>query len=199
MNKSIEFFDRQFRNQVVGQELALNPFETAALPYLSGRALDFGCGLGNLAVAAARKGCSVLALDAAPTAIRHLQSIAAKEGLAIEAIETDLRNHALKENFDAVVAIGLLMFFDCATARHQLAHLQAHVRPGGIFAFNVLIQGTSFLDMFEPDAHCLFTHAEVRAAFAGWEILLESRDDFPAPGNTLKAFVTLVARNNNGT
>lgn len=199
MSKSIDFFEKQFRQQVDKQELALNPFETAALPYLNGRVLDFGCGLGNLAVAAARKGCSVVALDAAPTAVRHLQSIAAAEHLPIAAFEADLRDHALTEDFDTVVSIGLLMFFGCAAARRQLAQLQAHVNPGGIFVVNVLIEGTNFLDMFEPGSHCLFTLGEIREAFAGWEILIESRDDFPAPGNTLKAFVTLVARKPLGT
>lgn len=44
-NKSIEFFDAQFRKQVAAGDFALNPFETACLPFVRGRALDFGCGL----------------------------------------------------------------------------------------------------------------------------------------------------------
>lgn len=194
MHKSIEFFETQFRKQVANSEPALNPFETAALPYLHGRVLDFGCGLGNLAVAAARRGCTVLALDAAPTAIRHLATRAAQEGLAIEAVEADLSTYEIEEDFDTVVAIGLLMFFDGATARRQLTQLQARVCPGGIAVINVLIEGTTYLDMFDPVAHCLFKRGELREAFAGWEILNESFDDFPAPENTVKCFVTVIAR-----
>jgi tellurite methyltransferase len=191
---SIEFFETQFRKQVANSNLALNPFEIAALPYLRGRVLDFGCGLGNLSVAAARRGCSVLALDAAPTAVQHLGELASQEGLAIEAVEADLRTYKIDQDFDAVVAIGLLMFFDCATARLQLAQLQDRVRPDGVAVINVLIKGTTYFDMFDPVDHCLFDRGELRERFAAWDIVRESFEDFPAPGGTVKSFVTLVAR-----
>lgn len=194
MSQSVDFFEHQFRRQVASHDLALNPFETAALPYLTGRVLDFGCGLGNLAVAATRRGCSVLALDAAPTAVEHLRRRAQQEGLPIEAIEADLRTYELRESFDTVVSIGLLMFFDCADARRQLAQLQARVRPGGIAVINVLIEGTTYLDMFDPADHCLFGRDELRQTFAGWQILLESFDDFPIRDDAAKSFATLVAR-----
>ena len=195
MSKSVVFFDAQFRQQVANADLALNPFEIVALRYLEGRVLDFGCGLGNLARAAARNRCSVLALDAAPTAIRHLKQCVEQEGLSIEAIEADLRSYNITENFDVVVSIGLLMFFDCATAHRQLAQLMARVRPGGIAVINVLIDGTTFFDMFDKMDYCLFDRGELRKIFDGWEILGEDFDEFPAPGNTIKLFVTLAARN----
>ena len=194
MAKSIQFFETQFRSQVASNELALNPFEIAALPHLRGRVLDFGCGLGNLAVAAARQGCSVMALDAAPTAIQHLASLAKREGLDIRALEADLREYEINEDFDTVVSIGLLMFFDRETARRQLAQMQARVRPGGVAVINVLKAGTTFLDLFDPGGHCLFEKDELRAAFADWEVLGESLDDYPAPGETIKSFITLIAR-----
>ncbi|MDK9723318.1 MAG: methyltransferase domain-containing protein [Sterolibacteriaceae bacterium MAG5] len=194
MSKSIDFFETQFRQQVDGGELPLNPFETRALPHLRGRVLDFGCGLGNLAVAAARQGCRVLALDGAPTAVEHLKQRAAAESLPIEAAVADLRDYPIDGDFDAVVCIGLLMFFDCAAARRQLARLQACVRPGGVVVVNVLIEGTTFRAMFDPDGHCLFGRTELVRAFAGWEIIDQAWEDFPAPGDTRKAFATLVAR-----
>ena len=58
---SVDFFDAQFRQQIERGAFALNPFEAAALPFLRGRVLDFGCGLGNLALHAARHGHTVLA------------------------------------------------------------------------------------------------------------------------------------------
>lgn len=194
MSKSIEFFETQFRRQVTNSDLKLNPFETAVLPHLHGQVLDFGCGLGNLAVAAARQGCSVLALDAAPTAIRHLTARAARENLPIRAVEADLRAYEIEEDFDAVASIGLLMFLDPEAARRQLARLRDRVRPGGVAAINVLVEGTTYTAMFDPASHCLFRPDEVREAFAAWDIVNESFADFPAPGNTVKSFVTLVAR-----
>ena len=194
MSNSIQFFEAQFGSQVSAGDLALNPFEAAALPYLRGKVLDFGCGLGNLSVAAARQGCTVLAIDAAPTAIRHLALRSAQEGLAITALNADLRTYEVTEYFDVVAAIGLLMFFGPATARRQLRHLQDHLQPAGIAIINVLIEGTTFLDMFDPVDHTLFQRNELRDAFAGWEIVSETFDDFPAPGNAVKCFATVVAR-----
>ncbi|MBA4175185.1 MAG: hypothetical protein C0505_01270 [Leptothrix sp. (in: Bacteria)] len=191
---SIRFFDEQFQRQLHDAELALNPFELAALPYLGGRVLDYGCGLGNLAVAAARRGCSVTALDASPTAIAHLRQVAQADSLAIAAEEADLRVHRVSGEFDTVVCIGLLMFFDCSTALAQLDHLQAHLRPGGVMVLNVLVEGTTFFDMFDPAAHCLLARDAVLGRFAGWEMLHARDQDFAAPHATLKRFVTVIAR-----
>lgn len=191
---SIRFFDAQFQRQVHQAGLALNPFEERALPFLRGAVLDYGCGLGTLAVAAARKGCRVLALDASPTAIEHVRQQANAESLPITAELADLRSFDLRDEYDAVVCIGLLMFFDCATAFAQLEQLQAHVRPGGIAVVNVLVQGTTYQDMFDPTSHCLFERDELPRRFAQWEVLSVEQQDFPAVGDTVKSFVTVVAR-----
>ena len=191
---SIRFFDAQFQRQVGAGDLHLNPFEEQALPYLQGRVLDYGCGLGNLSVAAARRGCDVVALDASATALRHLRECARSESLAICAQQADLRQFVLQDDYDAVVSIGLLMFFDCPTAFAQLAQLQAHVRPGGVAVVNVLVEGTTYLGMFDPAGHCLFARDEMLKRFAGWEILSMQASDFPAPGDTVKDFLTVIAR-----
>jgi tellurite methyltransferase len=194
MTLSVEFFDKQFQRQVVSGDIELNPFELAALPYLHGRVLDFGCGLGALSVTAARRGCSVLALDASHTAIEHLRQVATQDALPIEAHEVDLRNYRLEEDFDAVVSIGLLMFFDRPTALRQLAQLQSRVRSGGTAVLNVLIEGTTYLDMFDEQGHCLFARDELRNQFAGWNVLSCDYQEFPAPQNRIKSFVTIIAK-----
>ena len=193
-NASIRFFDTQFRKQLRDADLQLNPFEQAALPYLNGQVLDFGCGLGNLSVAAAQRGCTVLALDASPTAVAHLTRIAGEQGLSITAAKADLSSYEITGEFDTVVAIGLLMFFDCAAARRQLESLQAHTRPGGVTIVNTLIEGTTYLDMFDPAGYCLFPRDEIPARFRGWQILHCEYRDFPAPTGQIKSFVTVIAR-----
>jgi tellurite methyltransferase len=165
-----------------------------ALPYLKGRVLDFGCGLGNLAIAAAQRGCSVVALDASASAIEHLRQRALKEALPVEAIEADLRNHEIDGEFDCVVSIGLLMFFDCPTALRVLSMLQDRVCPGGIAVVNVFIEGTTYLDILQPDSHCLFPREEMARRFSGWDILHSEFRDFDAPGQRTKSFVTLIAQ-----
>ncbi len=193
-NSSIAFFDNQFQQQVRDQDFKLNPFELAALPHLRGRVLDFGCGMGNLAIEAAKRGCSVLALDANRSAISHLRQRALDEALPVQAIEADLRHHEIGEEFDCVVSIGLLMFFDCATAARVLSMLQSHVRPGGVAVINVLIEGTTYLDMFQPGHYCLLARGELESRFAGWNIIHSDFRNFDAPGETIKSFITVIAQ-----
>jgi len=193
-NASVRFFDEQFKRQAAAGDLGLNPFEVAALPHIRGKVLDYGCGLGNLSVTAARRGCVVVALDGSHAAIEHLRLVAKRDGLQIQADEADLRSYAVEDDFDTVVCIGLLMFFDCPTAFHQLSGLQAHVRPSGTLVVNVLTEGTTYMDMFSPEGHCLFKPGSLRERLAGWEVLSYVRQEFSAPGNTAKVFETAIAR-----
>ena len=191
---NVDFFDRQFQRQVEQQDFQLNPFELEVLPHLHGRVLDFGCGLGNLAMAAAAQGCSILGLDASPAAIAALRLRAQAAILPVEANEADLRHYRIDEDFDCVVSIGLLAFFDCATALRVLSMLQDRVRRGGIIAINTLIEGTNWLDMFGTENCCLFARDELPGRFTGWEILHSEFRDFEVPEQRIKSFVTLVAR-----
>jgi tellurite methyltransferase len=192
-NRTVEFFDTQFRAQARAGERALNPFETLALPFLHGRVLDLGCGLGNLSLEAARRGCSVLALDASRHAVAHIREAARAESLPVQAAIADLASYRIEGNFDTIVAIGLLMFFPEARARELLADIRDHVCPGGCAIVNVLTEGTTYLDMFEPGHHYLFGAGELEAGFADWRIRVARSDRFDAPGGRIKAFATVIA------
>lgn len=193
VSRSVEFFDRQFEQQAAGPAPGLNPFEQAALPHLRGSVLDFGCGLGALSLAAARAGCTVHALDASEVAIRHLRQRAEAERLPIKAEVADLRSHRVQGEFDTVVSIGLLMFFDCATAERALAELESHLKPGGTLVVNVLVEGTTYMDMFDPKGYCLFGRDTLARRFAHWNVVASDFKDFPAPGGLNKSFATFIA------
>jgi tellurite methyltransferase len=191
---SVRFFDTQFQRQAAAGEFGLNPFEARALPYLRGKIIDLGCGLGNLAYAAAVRGAHVLALDASPAAIESLKSRALAGALSIDARVADLSDHVPEGGFDTVVAIGLFMFFPCPVARRQLARALEAVRPGGTLILNVLIEGTTFMGMFDAKAgYCLFGEEELPQALAGWQVLEDSVEQFPAPDG-IKRFRTMIAR-----
>ncbi len=193
-NRTIDFFDSQFQRQARESEFALNPFERMALPFLRGRMLDLGCGMGNLSIEGARRGCSAQALDASACAIERVRAVAEAEALPIQAEVADLAAYHITERFDTIAAIGLLMFFPKPRALELLEEIKAQVLPGGCAIVNVLTEGTTYLGMFEPGYYYLFGQSELQERFDGWELCVSRSDNFPAPGETVKAFTTVVAR-----
>jgi tellurite methyltransferase len=194
-NKAIDFFSDQFDRQIDAAEYRLNVFEERALAFLEGEVLDLGCGLGNLAIAAAERGHPVLALDACNRAVADLRRRAASRALPLQAGWADLSDWKAAGTYDSVVSIGLLMFLDCEHAQRVLAEMQRAVRPGGICVVNVLIEGTTFMKMFDENAYCLFPRDALLARFAGWTVLDHRIEDFEAPEpGTIKRFATLIVR-----
>jgi tellurite methyltransferase len=139
----------------------------------------------------------VHAVDASETAIAHLSGTAARRGLALRAERVDLAHWEIPAIYDAIVSIGVLMFFPEPRAHALLAEIFAHLAPEGLVALNVLVEGTSFFGMFDPGGFHLFAPGELeaRCRAAGFELLHSMRDEaFTAPGGTEKRFDTLIAR-----
>ena len=192
--RAVEFFGAQFERQIAAHDYKLNPFEERALPHLAGRVLDLGCGLGNLALAAAARGAHVTAYDACENAVDDLAQRALASGLDVWVRAIDLKGWLPGETYDAVSCIGLLMFFARGEALAGLDALRGAVRPGGVAVVNAMIAGTTYRAMFDPGEHHLFEPAELAAPFEGWEVLDDRTEDFPAPGDTGKRFRTLIVR-----
>jgi tellurite methyltransferase len=191
--RSVTFFETQFQRQTREGDFALNPFEQRSLDHLHGSVLDLGCGLGNLAIEAARRGCDVTAVDGSPTGVEHVREVAQLERLPIRAFVADLETWSIDREYDTIVAIGLLMFFRRERALALLADIRSRVAEGGRAIVNVLVEGTTFLDMFDPGNYYLFGRDELRRAFSGWVILVDQEDSFPAPGAKRKEFSTVIA------
>jgi tellurite methyltransferase len=191
---SVAFFRAQFDRQIDAADYALNPFEQWALAHLRGTVLELGCGLGNLTLAAARGGLAVTALDACPNAVADLARRALAEQLDVHVAQADLAQWQATQEFDTVVAIGLLMFFTCDDGRRLLREIRRAVRPGGTVVVNVLVEGTTFMAMFDPQRYCLFPPRELAHTFADWDVVLDRVDEFPAPDAGTKRFATLIAR-----
>ena len=88
---------------------------------------------------------------------------------------------------------GCLCFSVTKRRLNSLTAIQEHVKPGGRAIVNVLIEGTTYLGMFDPDNYCLFRRNELDERFDGWNILDSRYHTFPAPEDTRKDFSTIIA------
>ncbi|HET7786162.1 MAG TPA: methyltransferase domain-containing protein [Myxococcales bacterium] len=149
------------------------PLPQAAEAIGPGLALDLACGAGRHALFLAERGWRVYALDASRAGISRLEDDARVRGVAqrIETRIADLESPAfqLEGEYDLVCDFYFLH-------RPLFAQVRRAVRPGGLFAAALhLRRNDSGRFLLEP--------GELRAFFAGWEILLEREGEAPESGH----------------
>jgi SAM-dependent methyltransferase len=106
---------------------------TAANPRPGERVLDVACGTGNVALAAARRFCSVVGIDFVPHVLQRARIRAEAEGSAIEFLEADAQALPLDDaSFDVVTSsFGVMFAPDQAAAGRELVRV---CRAGGRIA-----------------------------------------------------------------
>ncbi len=90
-----------------------------------------GAGRGDDALAAARAGAVVTAVDRSGTMLGSLRTVAAREDLVLECIEAPVETSCEGRTFDHVVAHYFLNCFSDPEARAMLRVLSRRVGPGG--------------------------------------------------------------------
>jgi SAM-dependent methyltransferase len=101
------------------------------------RVLDLGCGVGDVALVASRivgpEG-RVVAVDRDPAMVATARQRVEELGLAVQVVEGDVVDLSLEEPpFDAAIGRLVLLHLDDPVAALRAA--AAHVRPGGLIAF----------------------------------------------------------------
>ncbi|WP_286837365.1 class I SAM-dependent methyltransferase [Spongiibacter sp.] len=146
-----------------------------------GYGLDVACGLGGNAMALARAGLTVDALDYADNAVDKLNDYARREQLSISAKWGDLESQGLhaEQRYDVIVVSYYLH-------RPLLAQLADALAPGGLLFYQTFnsrrpaLRGPS-----NPDF--LLGEGELSRAYAGLETLLHREDlDLRGPEHALQ-------------
>lgn len=104
--------------------------------FAGARVLDAGCGAGQLAIEAARRGADVVAVDVAGTLVNLARERASAEALAgsIEFRTGDMLDPNLGL-FDYVVAMDSLIHYDAGDIVRVLSGLAARTKVGVLFTF----------------------------------------------------------------
>lgn len=119
--------------QQVEQALALAAMEPPV------RVLDMPCGVGRHALAFARLGCTVTAVDRTAAYLSEARARADELGLKIEFVQADMREFQRPEAFDLAVNLftSFGYFEDPSEDVRVLANFSASLRPGGALVIDL--------------------------------------------------------------
>ena len=164
-----------------------------------GKVLDLGCGDGRNAIPLARAGLDVVAIDISQVGIHKLKTLAAQEGLTVQAHVADITSYRFSHEYDLIVSQACFHFMERSQWQRIIEECRTHTAANG---FNAI---TVFTDEVPPppdmSALCvgLFHEAELYTAYSDWDIILKKsytfRDEHAGGIQHLHAANKLVARN----
>lgn len=109
-------------------------------PYRIQRVLDLACGTGSAAIALARRGYEVTALDLSETMLEKAKEKAARCNASVTWLQGDLRHFQAGGPFDAVTC-----FYDALNymlvpedLEESFKQVRAHLRHDGLFLFDMI-------------------------------------------------------------
>jgi 2-polyprenyl-3-methyl-5-hydroxy-6-metoxy-1,4-benzoquinol methylase len=99
--------------------------------------LDIMCGYGRHAIALAKKGIRVTAIDNLPDYINEINNVAQQERLPLESKLEDVATTSFDGPYDAVICMGnCFSSFDYPRAINVLANITKSLKKGGVFIIN---------------------------------------------------------------
>ncbi|MEW6077804.1 MAG: class I SAM-dependent methyltransferase [Thermodesulfobacteriota bacterium] len=102
------------------------------------RALDLGAGEGRYSIYAARRGCTVTAVDFSASGLDKLRDIAGRERLAVVTELCDLASYSFRTGgFDLVIAATILDHLGDRDRNRAIRGIRDSLKPEGILYVNV--------------------------------------------------------------
>jgi SAM-dependent methyltransferase len=117
------------------------------------KVLDLMCGYGRHALALARKGVNITAIDNLGDYVDEVKEIARSENLPITCIQADVIDYEPGKSFDLAICLGNnLSFFDRDETERFFLMIGAHVKQGGLFVANTWTIAEIVFKNFTPNA-----------------------------------------------
>lgn len=146
-----------------------------------GRVLDVGCGTGRVAVALARRGFEVDALDVEPQVVEQAKDLAARSGADVRFFVADFQHADPQfpdESYNAVVCSEVLEHVE--PWRDVLVNIARVLKPGGLLILTTPNDPKqfSFLDKYAGHVR-RFRWAELSAGLSDFAVLEAFTVGFP--------------------
>jgi cyclopropane fatty-acyl-phospholipid synthase-like methyltransferase len=142
-NINDSYFDGYYKDlwrSIIPEELTIKEVDFM-LPYFhlqpGSKVLDLMCGYGRHAIALAKKGMEVTAVDNLEEYIIEVRESSDKEQLPLKAIQADVMKYKPEDVFDLVLCMGnSLNFFNPGECQELLSHISSRLRSGGHLLIN---------------------------------------------------------------
>lgn len=115
------------------------------------KVLDMMCGYGRHAMALAKKGMQVTAVDNLEEYIKEISQIAKAECLSLTAIASDVLEFKTAESFDLALCMGnSLNFFNAEDIHRLLSNIHSYLGKGGHLLINTWSLAEIAIKSFSP-------------------------------------------------
>lgn len=137
------YFDGYYKaiwKTIIPDELTVKEVDFI-IPYFNlqqgSNVLDLMCGYGRHAIALARKGINVTAVDNLGDYINEIEITAEKENLPVKAVQSGVLEFTTSEKFGLTTCMGnSLNFFNSADTKKLLTNINSFLKPGGHLLIN---------------------------------------------------------------
>lgn len=137
------YFDGHYKEiwrTLIPDELTIKEVDFM-VPYFNlqqgSKVLDLMCGYGRHAIALARKGISVIAVDNLGDYTNEITETGDKEQLPLKVKKTDVISYKIDDEFDLAICMGnSLNFFNADDTTKLFSNISAHLKPGGHLLIN---------------------------------------------------------------
>ncbi len=137
------YFDGYYKEiwkAIIPDELTVKEVDFI-LPYFNlqpgSKVLDLMCGYGRHALALAKKGIEVTAVDNLEEYINEIKQAAEKEKLLLKAVKADVIQYRTDDVFDLTICMGnSLNFFNADDVTKLLVNISSYLKPGGSLLVN---------------------------------------------------------------